>query len=447
MTRLLTLLLITHATAEWVEISQHHYRKPIRTHSLFTTPDKDLGLEDTTKPWINNNRSVTEYNWNKAPSKPPNIGNIKRVQHVGSTEKTTVRVPQEGDDFDLHVDFRNHELRQNFGPTRAIIDLHDKQKGMIERVPNVANIKRVQLNNSPVKSPALSYKGEREKYSGNRHENDPRDEDHDTGNEFEHKNSEAFRRIYVNKVKHHGTERPVTFPPDDDEDTSSSEEATTFNTERPKAIYNNHTTVRDFYSTKPTFITETDDFTSYETQRNRFYKITNSKSSEVTEKTFFTTQIIETEEPTTKISPKSTKPTRVKANINNVPKTINDFKGESHENKIHVSTNEKKQPNPDANDHKTKTKSNKDQPKHDHEIEKDNDKETKDEKGDTKTTTKTEKNKVNTMENVIKFMRVVADTISKNSRKSFSGKMQYLHELKESILANIGKYNYNQLLA
>ncbi|KAJ8723605.1 hypothetical protein PYW07_007585 [Mythimna separata] len=435
MARLLTLLLVTRAAAEWVEISQQHYRKPLKTHSVFTTPDKVTDVEETTKPWTYNNRSVAEYNWNKTPARPTNMANIKRVQHTGSTVKPE-RV-KEDDDLDLHVDFRDYELRPNYGPSRATIELHYKQKGMAERVPNVGKIKRVELDNSPVKSPAVNYKGDGDKYSNNRHEDIGYDDHHTEANEYEHKkNTEAHRRIYVNKVKHHhSTERTATFPPEDDEDnTSVDEEATAMHTERPKQVYKNHTTVRDFYTTKPTFITETEDFTSYEAPRNRFHKIIISGSSEMTE---FTTEIIDTEEKTTKMSPKRTKPTNkptVKSNKNNVHQNDNDFKAESHENRVYVSSNDEKTENPMINEYKTKPKGSNDQPKPEYQSEKEIFKEIKDK---APTLSKTEKNKVNTMENVIKFMRVVADTIFKNSRRSFGGKMQYLHELKEFILANI----------
>ena len=434
MTSLLTLLLVTHVTAEWVEISQQHYRKPIRAHSLFTTPDKVIEIEDTTKPWTYNNRSVAEYNWNKNPARPPNqkhIGNVKHMQHTGSTVKTTERVqPEDDDDLHLHVDFRDYGPRPNYGPTRATIDLyeHDEQKGTIKRVPNVANIKRVQLSNSPVKSPAVHNKGDREQFSNNRHEASPHNDGDGEAKQFEHnKNTKSLnRRIYINKVKNvHGTERTATLLPDNDQ-----EQVTTLNTER------SNQDARDFYSTKPTFITETKDFTNYETQQKRFYTITNAKSSEVTDKIHvYTTEIMNTEDIT-----KITKLTTANANRNNVPNNINDLKIKSHENIVHVSDNNERQ---GANDHNTKTKSHNAPSMQDHQFRKENEsqinKEIKDKTDEAPPNNKTRKNKVNTMENVTKFMRVVADTISKNSRKSFGGKMQYLRELKDSILANIGK--------
>ncbi|XP_061721814.1 uncharacterized protein LOC133528442 [Cydia pomonella] len=45
--------------------------------------------------------------------------------------------------------------------------------------------------------------------------------------------------------------------------------------------------------------------------------------------------------------------------------------------------------------------------------------------------------KPNTMENVLKFTRVVADTITRNTRKSVSSKLRYLEDLKDTIMVNI----------
>ncbi|XP_063387720.1 uncharacterized protein LOC134673648 [Cydia fagiglandana] len=45
--------------------------------------------------------------------------------------------------------------------------------------------------------------------------------------------------------------------------------------------------------------------------------------------------------------------------------------------------------------------------------------------------------KPNTMENVLKFAKVVADTITRNTRKSVSSKLRYLEDLKDTIMVNI----------
>ncbi|KAI8424699.1 hypothetical protein MSG28_006654 [Choristoneura fumiferana] len=45
--------------------------------------------------------------------------------------------------------------------------------------------------------------------------------------------------------------------------------------------------------------------------------------------------------------------------------------------------------------------------------------------------------KDNTMENVLKFVKVVADTITRNTRKSFNSKLRYLEDLKDTIMVNI----------
>lgn len=47
--------------------------------------------------------------------------------------------------------------------------------------------------------------------------------------------------------------------------------------------------------------------------------------------------------------------------------------------------------------------------------------------------------KENTMENVLKFVKVVADTITRNTRRNFNSKLRYLEDLKDTIMVNIGK--------
>lgn len=430
MTRLLTLLLLTRVTAEWVEISQHHYRKPLRTHSTFTTTEKSKDVEDSTKLWAYSNRTLTEYNWNKNPARPI-IGNVKRIQHIANTVRATDVVKLEDEDADFDADEVDYEIKPNYGPTRATLDTHDrvKQKGMIETVSNVGNIKRVQLNSSPVKSPAVYFKGDREKYSITRHENY-----HMKGNEFEDKKiTGPIKRKFNLNPQNAG--RPGTSIEDEEEGTFVAE-VNTFDTSSSQR-YRNHTS-----TAKPTFITETEDFTTYESQLNRFQKITNSKSSEATENmNTLTTDIIETDENiVSKQNTKLTESTTETTFDYNVHRNVNDFETESFATKVHDAGNKGKQSNVKVQDQDIKANLKNVQLKDDlakGEKKSEKIKHVTDKEGEPTNGTKKEKIKVNTMENLIKFMRVVADTISKNSRRSFGGKMQYLHELKDSILANI----------
>ncbi|PZC76789.1 hypothetical protein B5X24_HaOG204106 [Helicoverpa armigera] len=281
MTRLLTLLLLTRVTAEWVEISQHHYRKPLRTHSTFTTTEKSKDVEDSTKPWAYSNRTLTEYNWNENPARPI-IGNVKRIQHIANTVRATDVVKLEDEDADFDADEIEYEVKLNYGPTRATLDTHDrvKQKDIIETDENIVSKQNTKLTES-----------------------------------------------------------------------------------------------------------------------------------------------------TTETTPK-----------NNVHRNVNNFETESFASKVHDAGNKDKQSNVKVEDQDMKPNFNNVQLKD--VLDKDEKKSEKikyvtDKEGEPTNGTKNEKMKINTMENLIKFMRVVADTISKNSRRSFGGKMQYLHELKDSILANI----------
>ncbi|XP_026743006.1 uncharacterized protein LOC113504771 [Trichoplusia ni] len=342
--RLLTILLVTRAVAEWVEISQHHYRKPIRTHSPFTTP-KAISTEETAKPWNYNNHSVTEYNWSKTPSRSSNVANIKRVEH-GHAVRTTETTLLQSEDIDFDTSDRRHHHR----PTEAPVALKVKQKGTIERVPNIGNVKRVQLNESPVKSQSVRVKGGDGNVSTNHMRIYFTDDPRKTENNFEDKeNLETLRRIYVNEVKKgHITEKTFLY--------------TTEN-------------VEDFSFDAP----ETETKVTPPTQGSQ-----NSDESASTEISY-----------ENKVS---------SGNKENYEQSL----GLDHENT--------KQPDKRPENNKSKP----DEAKH-----------------KVANNTKTEKNKINGIENVLKFMAVVAESISKNSRKSFGGKVSYLQDLKDSILATI----------
>lgn len=45
------------------------------------------------------------------------------------------------------------------------------------------------------------------------------------------------------------------------------------------------------------------------------------------------------------------------------------------------------------------------------------------------------------IESVIKFLKIIAETITRNTHNSFKSKIKYLQELQNSILFNIGKFN------
>ncbi|KAF9412401.1 hypothetical protein HW555_009070 [Spodoptera exigua] len=404
MTRLLALLLIAHVAAEWVEISQQHYRKPIRTHTHFTS-DKVIETEDTTIPWNYNNHSVVEYTWNNNPT-TSNIGNVNRVQHVETTTKANKRLKlDDDDDLELNVDFRNYDPESSHKSTQLTAEINkpDKPKGTIERVSNLGNIKRVQLNSSPVKSPVIHNKGGEEIYFNNRHDNGAYSGTvHSVAAELGGKNKpdSSNRKIYINNLKKYNTERIATFPQ-----------------------MKMKTTVRNFYSPKPTFITETEDFTNYETEQDRFYKIVNRESTKVNKKD----NIANTSE-NWRTKPNS-KFTTMKVDKDN--ENLYDHKAELNVNQVFE--NKEQVTKVISSDIKTKPKDADSLP-----VEANHNKnEIKHKKAETTTNTTLNENKVNPMENLIKFMRIVADTISKNSRRTFSGKIQYLHELKDTILTNI----------
>ncbi|XP_072929486.1 uncharacterized protein [Epargyreus clarus] len=100
------LLLVSHVTGEWVEIAQNHYRKE---------PSRRItGYEDTTKAnRIYINHSITERPWNRGVvTRIPSVGNIKRVQMPSKTK----------DEFTIGMFYDNIEninFNGQYGPVRA----------------------------------------------------------------------------------------------------------------------------------------------------------------------------------------------------------------------------------------------------------------------------------------------------------------------------------------
>lgn len=436
---LLALLLVAQAAAEWVEISQQHYRKPIRPHSSFnpfTTPDK-FEVEDTTKAWTYNNRSVTEYNWNKPSIKQPIYsGTIRRVEYATSSVKTTevFRVEDEYSDSDKD----EFELRTR-EPTKPVPEVNDnnKQKATITRVPNIGNIRRVQVSNAPVKSTFLN-KDDKEKVAKTRYEELPL-ENEQVEELFEHKRRTEGktnnRRIYVSQLKKQQNTEPTSTFPVEDESPFTEENIT----KRPKQELKNTSNTKNTFSSNPTFVTETEDFTPTEKSFDKFYKVTKATIPRVTEKKhIFTTETTEIDvDRTTEEKPKQTTKLIHKISDSVKHRPVNKFSsaeldGDSEE----IINNEQR---------KASKKSSNTEMERERRPEKEmtaNKKEVREkEKKDLSKGNKPD-SKLNNMENLMKLMKVVTDTISQNTRRSVGGKMRYLHDLKDTILANIGKVSF-----
>ncbi|CAG9789559.1 unnamed protein product [Diatraea saccharalis] len=75
------LLFLSRADADWVEISQQHYRKPLRTNINFSTLEKVTEVYfQSTRP-VYKNETLEEFAWNKGNvNKVSKLGNVQRVQ-------------------------------------------------------------------------------------------------------------------------------------------------------------------------------------------------------------------------------------------------------------------------------------------------------------------------------------------------------------------------------
>ncbi|XP_037294144.1 uncharacterized protein LOC115449581 [Manduca sexta] len=109
----MTLLLIAQASCEWVEISQHHYRKSIRTHQEYA------------------NQTVAPHTWTDR-----NVG-ITRIETSSAWNK-------------YGMDDRNTFTRD------VTAGIRNKEFiGTVEKLLNKGVIRRVQLPNTQVKSPTV----------------------------------------------------------------------------------------------------------------------------------------------------------------------------------------------------------------------------------------------------------------------------------------------------
>ncbi|CAB3248609.1 unnamed protein product [Arctia plantaginis] len=420
----LTLLIVTRAVAEWVEIPQQHYRKPMHTyhsiHNPFTTPNK-MEVEETTQSWTYN-KSVSEYDWKKGSKIQSNDGNLNRVQLKGalkSAEPVHIQAHQYSD-----YDGNEFDHRTNYGPTRPTVDLSDnvKQKGIIEKVPNIGSVKRVSLSNTPIKSPVENIQGDRETAAKNRYEELPLNNEqriHVPNKVLDTKSNK--RRIYVNNLRDRiNNEHPNAFPKDEEE------------------IF---TTEAQVLRRQPN-----PELTDDITLRKRFQNFDQNKRPGVTEKkNIFTTPATNVDESTIikhnkNLYQQSTDESESRDKIkelskhqpsNKVPQT------EHKENHIEIINNDQKIFK-NGDQEEINVNSGGENEINDLNIEQKHSKNIS--QGGQKVIPSKEtkpENKIGSMENLLKIMKVVADTISQNTRRSFGGKMKYLHELKDTILDNI----------
>lgn len=122
----LVLLLLIQVHAEWVEIYQQHYKKPLRPSYTYTALEKP-SFERTTKGnriYINN--SLPEYNWNKAIHHIPNDDTLRYEYETSS--KTVIS---------------KHEISEQVPETIINVKNVESKKKAIIKLPKPVTIQSV----------------------------------------------------------------------------------------------------------------------------------------------------------------------------------------------------------------------------------------------------------------------------------------------------------------
>lgn len=375
-------LILLEVSSEWVEITQQSYRKPI--NSQIRKPEES----------IYSNQTILDNNWKNSIHKS-HSANIKLLKvpasnfHQSSTGGTftieTIDTSEGSDEF-------------GFNEKMPIIN---RDYGVIQKVSNLGSVERVQLPKSPVRSPISRYS------EATIPSNNP------VGfqkvkkiiNPFQYKGDNHFetdliqdKAVRLNKIKvgdnveHRILSTQPKTPSNNNVSRPNTFIRSTLTPPTTTNFKNLHST--NYFKNKQQsniFITAKGNHDMHKSTINISHdKIIENKASTIP--TFDVTNEFEN------------KKDEESAKLNNT-----NIQNENPTNKLSSIPEEHK-----SNNTRDKVFVN----------------ETQD----------------NAMENVMKFINVVADTISKNTKRSVESKMRYLEDLKETILANIGEYMRSKFL-
>ncbi|RVE49779.1 hypothetical protein evm_005509 [Chilo suppressalis] len=330
-------LLLSRACAEWVEISQQHYRKPVRFNYNVPT----LAITEIYQPTkaVYTNDTLQEHVWNKA--------HINKVNKHGS-------------------------------------------------------IQRVQLESNPVKAPSLRPGSETNR-------NDP----------TRYSNKNDYRGASVMPVKNKYEDYNID---------SSSEFKTRLNNDSVKDIINNEPNKEN---NKPAIeISENNvktvinkaNYVRNNSSINNIKRYGLASSSEASKKKVntvpLTTSAIEI------FKNMNRTPAKENADIRNSSEKINKYQNNPSNIENHEAVNQ------------TATGSHKSKPGNDNNKKHMQQENISEQKSKAPLKVK-EGSKSNAIENLIKFAKIVTDTIRENTHRTVNSKTRYLENLKESILANI----------
>lgn len=360
-----------------------HSSRPIAPKPSFFNKEKDENKNDY------RNQTITEYNWNQHEY---GGGDIKRY-HGNMKLKANI-TPE----FSLDV-FGEVTEREPESTTR----LKNKEvlSATIERVPNKGSIKRVQLSNTPVKSPSLpnSVVSNIQKTNNRRHGVSGLDSD--LSDEFDIKH-DIFADVQSGLMS----------------STKQIKQVLSSTKETPLWKY----TKKDTSTVWPITITEPGERITKHPQSTSESKLVPNNNI----KDNVNISKLRDDYPVTVSNHyrpheefKQENKNRIKDppnfisknNKNNIPEEIHPEEDKNNVDSNNIINNSHDVNNPSSKIHKAKP-----------------------------TNSENEKVKVvHTMENVMKVLKVVTETISSSSRRGFNGKVKYLQELKETLLRSIGK--------
>lgn len=409
---LLALLLISQVSCDWVEISQNTYKKePPRRTTAINRYEKNP--EDDR---IYRNISIIEKQWNKATiDRVSNIGNIRRVHEPSvSTPSINLRPSKYGStklsdstnlnirrvDFEYPPSSMRHPFHEEELPTKWRETTH---REFTTRPSKTGTIKKIQIINSNEenKQTKTTIAIDKDRYNSNKGSDENKIyKEEDEKKKFVTVADDSTSRYDDDDIYEYGIRNFQRLP-----------------TTAQNSHQNNFKTKSYFVSTTPVAKTTRIDTIFNKDNTNYFQKIENIKEDEPSLNDF-------------KASNTSTK-MKSKFHVTKIEKPFGSNDDKISKLNSHVTSNLKDSARVDLNTNIPEIT-----------LKNENVKETKkdvvDRFEEISNTTKGE-----SMSKMWNLVKIVTDTIYKNTHRSFKSKVNYLERLQSTILASIGKAFYN----
>lgn len=409
---LLALLLISQVSCDWVEISQNTYKKdpPRRTTPINRYEDKPK--DDR----IYRNISIIEKQWNKATiDRVSNIGNIRRIHEPSvSTPSINLR-PSKYDSTKLsdstnlnirRVDFEypHSSFHEEEIPTKWRETTH---REFTTRPSKTGTIKKIQIINSNAenKQTKTTIVIDKDRYDSNKGSDENKIyKEQDEKKKFVTVADDSTSRYDDDYIYEYGIRNFQRLP-----------------TTAQNSHQNNLKTKSYFVSTTPVAKTRIDTIFNKD-NTNYFQNIENIKDEDLNEPSLINDF---------KASNTSTK-MKSKFHVTKIEKPFGTNDDKISKLNPHVTSNLKDSARVDLNTNVPELS-----------IKNENVKETKKEDVLDRFEEISNSTKGESMSKMWNLVKIVTDTIYKNTHRSFKSKVNYLERLQSTILASIGKAFYN----